>query len=68
VHQIEERFEPLRHHPALGPNRDHLAKGLHVHFHRDYAIYYRFTDTELVIVRVVHGSRDAIALFNEDTD
>jgi plasmid stabilization system protein ParE len=33
-----------------------------VHFHRDYALYYRFTDTEVIIVRVVHGTRDARAL------
>jgi plasmid stabilization system protein ParE len=38
-----------------------------VHFHRDYALYYRFTDTEVIIVRVVHGARDAEALaFDEE--
>lgn len=40
--------------------------GLRAHFHRDYVIYYQFTDTELIIVRVVHGSRDAVALFGEN--
>jgi plasmid stabilization system protein ParE len=26
-------------------------------------IYYSFTDTEVIVIRVVHGSRDAAALF-----
>jgi toxin ParE1/3/4 len=49
-------------HPEIGPRRDRLAKGLRVHFHRDYAMYYRFSHTEVIIVRVVHGARDVRAL------
>lgn len=53
--------------PEIGPCRDHLAEGLRAHFHRDYVLYYRFTDTEVIIVRVVHGARDVQALmFDED--
>ncbi len=63
IHRIEEKFEPLRHHPELGPQRDQLAPGLRAHFYRDYVIYYNFTDTEVIVIRVVHGSRDAAALF-----
>ena len=38
-----------------------------MHFHRDYALYYRFTQTEVIIVRVVHGARDVRALtFTEE--
>jgi toxin ParE1/3/4 len=48
--------------PEIGPRRDRLAKGLRVHFYRDYVLYYRFTDSEVIIVRVVHGARDAQAL------
>ncbi|MGB5736516.1 MAG: type II toxin-antitoxin system RelE/ParE family toxin [Thiohalocapsa sp.] len=46
----------------MGPRRDRLGEGLRVHFHRDYAMYYRFTDTEVIVVRVVHGARDVRAL------
>jgi toxin ParE1/3/4 len=56
----------LRHQPELGPSRENLAPGLRAHFHRDYVIYYRATDTALVIVRVVHGARDRAALFSDD--
>jgi len=55
--------------PEIGPRRDYLAKGLRAHFHRDYVLYYRFTDTEVIIVRVVHGARDAEALmFDEEQE
>ncbi len=37
-----------------------------MHFHRDYALYYRFTETEVIIVRVVHGARDVRALKFEE--
>jgi toxin ParE1/3/4 len=35
---------------------------LRVTFEGAYAIYYTATVTELVIVRVLHGARDAIAV------
>jgi len=46
----------------LGPRRDELSPGLRIHFHGKYAIYYRHTEREVTIVRVLHGSRDARAL------
>jgi toxin ParE1/3/4 len=52
--------------PEIGPRRDHLAKGLRAHFYRDYALYYRFTDIEVIIVRVVHGACDVRALTFEE--
>ncbi|WP_424945067.1 type II toxin-antitoxin system RelE/ParE family toxin [Candidatus Thiosymbion oneisti] len=67
IRQIEARFSTLLSHPEIGPRRDHLAKGLRAHFHRDYVLYYRFTATEVIIVRVVHGARDVQALmFDEE--
>lgn len=67
MRQIEKRFSALLSQPEIGPRREHLAEGLRAHFHRDYALYYRFTDTEVIIVRVVHGARDIRALmFGED--
>ena len=68
VTSIIERFEPLRHHPELGPARKHLAPGLRAHFHGNYTLYYRFTETELIILHVVHGARDQAALFEENKD
>ncbi|MFP6771854.1 MAG: type II toxin-antitoxin system RelE/ParE family toxin [Alphaproteobacteria bacterium] len=63
---MEARFEPLRHHPEIGPSRGQLADGLRIHLFHDYAIYYLFSETELIIVRVLHGSRDAAGQFIDD--
>lgn len=66
VRRIEEEFEPLRHYPELGPRREYLAPDLRAHLYRDHVIYYRVTETALVIVRVVHGARDVVSLFGEN--
>jgi toxin ParE1/3/4 len=58
---IQAHFEPLRHFPLSGPNRDRLAPGLRVTFHSPYAIYYKPLAEALVIVRVIHGARDVEA-------
>jgi toxin ParE1/3/4 len=44
------------------PAREHFAPGLRVAFSGNYAIYYVHDENELVIVRVLHGARDAAAL------
>ena len=69
IREIEGRFATVQAHPEIGPRRKRLAPWLRTHFHRDYVLYYRFTDEEVIIVRVVHGARDARALtFDEDTE
>ncbi|MGH8655691.1 MAG: type II toxin-antitoxin system RelE/ParE family toxin [Gammaproteobacteria bacterium] len=65
---LSERFEPLLSHPELGPARDHLAPGLRVHFFRGYVFYYRYTDTEAIIIRVLHSARNAHALLASEDD
>ncbi len=48
--------------PDSGLSRDQLGKGLRVVFHKVYAIYYTYNETELTLVRVLHGARDVKAL------
>jgi toxin ParE1/3/4 len=62
VTAIEAHFEPLRHFPLSGPEREHLAPGLRVTFQNPYAIYYISQESAVVIVRVIHGARDIAAL------
>ena len=49
----------------MGANREYLAPGLRAHFFRDYVIYYTVTVSEIIIVRVLHGSRDAESIFED---
>jgi plasmid stabilization system protein ParE len=55
IREIEGRFATVQTHPEIGPRRERLAAGLRVHFHRDYVLYYRFTDEEVIIVHVMFG-------------
>jgi toxin ParE1/3/4 len=63
VGQIAAKFEPLRQFPEIGATREQLAPGLRALPYRDYVIYYLAQPDELVIVRVLHGARDARAIF-----
>jgi len=46
----------------MGPTREQFGANLRVVFHAHYAIYYLSTEHELIIVRVLHGARDAVAI------
>jgi toxin ParE1/3/4 len=46
----------------MGAPRPQFGLGLRVTFHASYAIYYLPTATEVIIVRVLHGARDAAAI------
>ena len=60
---IQASFEPVRHFPLAGPAREEFAPGLRVTFHRPYAIYYKpLPDAVVIIIRVLHGARDAAGL------
>jgi toxin ParE1/3/4 len=63
VQQIAAKFEPLRQFPDMGAPREQFAPGLRALPYRDYVIYYLAEPDELVIVRVLHGARDARAIF-----
>jgi toxin ParE1/3/4 len=47
------------------PAREHFAPGLRVTFSGVYAMYYVHDKDELVIIRVLHGARDAAALADQ---
>jgi toxin ParE1/3/4 len=48
--------------PFAGASRERLAHGLRVTFKGNYAIYYAVTAAEVIIVRVLHGARDAAVI------
>ena len=63
VEMLEEKCNTLARFPLLGASRDQLAKGLRVFLVGNYAIYYRPEADSVRIERVLHGARDADALF-----
>jgi toxin ParE1/3/4 len=64
VENIAERFWLLARHPHLGRRRDHdLRPGLRSFPADNYVIFYRIVDDEVVLIlHVLHGSRDVPAL------
>jgi len=64
VENIAERLWLLARHPYLGRRRDHdLRPGLRSFPADNYVIFYRIVDDEVVLIlHVVHGSRDVLAL------
>jgi toxin ParE1/3/4 len=48
--------------PGSEAPRDRLAAGLRVLFNGNHAVYYLATDSEVILVRVLHGARDAVAI------
>jgi toxin ParE1/3/4 len=62
VTALKDRFTEVLQFPLAGAPRGRLARGLRVRFHEAYAVYYRVERKAVVIVRVIHGARDATAL------
>lgn len=64
VEDIMERFWLLARHPYIGRRRDHdLGPGLRSFPAVDYVVIHRVEENDMVLIlHVVHGSRDIIAL------
>ena len=63
IDSITERFLLLANYPNVGRPRTDLRPGLRSFPLGDYVIIYRVQDEDVVIVRVLRGSRDIQALF-----
>jgi toxin ParE1/3/4 len=64
LHAAERAFELLAHMPGIGsPWETTNPKFLDLRFHRirrykNYLIFYKLTSDAIVVIRVLHGSRD----------
>jgi toxin ParE1/3/4 len=58
-------IENLELFPLFGRARDELKVGLRSFVIRKYVVFYRIWQDTPVVIRVVHGSRDLEALFDE---
>src|SRR5688572_25389221 len=66
IRQLRATFAMLRQRPFLGEVRHDLRPDLRAFCKKKYVIYYRFDDRVVTIMRVLHGARDATAIFAED--
>ncbi len=66
IENITERFWLLARNPHIGRLRDDdLRPGLRSFPADDYIIFYRIESDGVLILHVIHGSRDIQALFGE---
>ncbi|HTQ33400.1 MAG TPA: type II toxin-antitoxin system RelE/ParE family toxin [Stellaceae bacterium] len=65
IDAITDRFVLISEHPHIGPSRAELQPELRSHTVGNYVIFYRVRDEDLLIVRVLHASRDIGAIFRE---
>jgi toxin ParE1/3/4 len=64
IDSLTERFYLLSSNPHIGRRRDEeLRPGIRSFPVRDYIILYKLEGDEVLIVRVLHGSRDIELLF-----
>jgi toxin ParE1/3/4 len=59
---LEKSLDRVLFFPEAGASRDAFAPHLRATFHGSYVIYYRATEDELVVIRVLHGMRDQAAI------
>lgn len=62
---VAARFDELLGFPLSGAPRHQLAPDLRAIFKGNYAIYYSPRAGEILIVRVLHGSRDVATIAAE---
>jgi toxin ParE1/3/4 len=62
IDQIEAGLRRVAEFPLSGAPREQLSPGLRMMIVGSYVIYYAPRDAELIVVRVLHGARDAAAL------
>jgi toxin ParE1/3/4 len=65
VRTIDDQAARLAEWPHSGRARDDLFPGLRSILVRSYMVFYRLADRRIEVVRVLHGSRDVVAIFTE---
>jgi toxin ParE1/3/4 len=66
LHEIDQAAARLVDRPRLGRPRDEVKPGLRGLLAQAYTIFYRLTDPDVEIVRVLHERRDFPAILRKD--
>jgi toxin ParE1/3/4 len=63
IKRTADRFSWLAKNPRCGQSRNEILPGLRSFSHGNYIVYFRQEESNLEIVRVLHGARDIEGLF-----
>ena len=58
VASFDALFELISQNPELGRTRNEIKEGLRSLVKESHVVFYRVTDSQIRIVRILHGSRD----------
>ena len=58
LRELDSFFHKILETPHLGRQRDDLKSGVFSRFHQQHAIFYQLNSDTLVVLRVLHQSRD----------
>lgn len=65
IDAVHEQFARLAEFPGTGRAREELAPGLRSIPEGKYVIFYRALQEDILVMRVLHGSRDTRRIFKE---
>ena len=65
VHDIIARLNNALDFPEAAPARDYVQAGLRVVIKHNYAAYFSVSQTELIVLRVIHTARDIDAVLTQ---
>ena len=68
VDRLTAQFVRLSDMPGIGRSRSELRPDLRSAAEGSYVVFYRVVDSEVQIVRVLHGARDIEAIFRQATE
>jgi toxin ParE1/3/4 len=68
VDAIVDRFDMLSEHPKMGRLRPEFGPGVRSFAVESHVIYYREKEGDILIARVLHGSRDQTAAWEQSAD
>ncbi len=51
-------FKSLAEHPRMGRDYSHVKQGCRRHEHESHVIYYKITDSGILVLRLLHQSQD----------
>ncbi len=65
---MERCFIMLANQPRLGRQIDNIRKGYRRLDHGNHAIFYKITDKNIIIMRVLHATRNVLSLLTEEQE
>jgi toxin ParE1/3/4 len=63
--EFEALFLKFVTNPEIGRSRDEIAPGLKSYPKSSHVVFYRRQNKQILIVRILHGSRDLMRFFDE---